>query len=177
VLLDTHRWLLGPEGITALWVRDPDRIAMVRALVDTMPRSRLVALARSVGWLLMYVSLPWAFERAEALASRLRGALASVEGVAIESPSRGFSTTVPFAVAGWSAEEVAVELTRRVHAHVDVDVDGSRDIVVAGVGAWLREGEIDKVAAAVGEIAAYSPDTLPRRPLLTVLSQAPWDER
>jgi hypothetical protein len=174
VVVDTHRWLLGPEGITALWVDDPARADTLRGLVDPMPRAQLLGLARSVGWLLMYLSLPWAFERAERLATRLQGALASIEGVATEPPSRGFSTTLPFSIAGWSAAETAVELVRRVHAHVDIDEP--RDLVLAGVGAWLREDELDRFAAAVAEIAAYTPDTLPRRPLLTVLAPAPWDE-
>ncbi|MET0773244.1 MAG: aminotransferase class V-fold PLP-dependent enzyme [Candidatus Limnocylindrales bacterium] len=175
VLVDAHRWLLGPEGVTALWVAEASRIETVRALVDEAPRSQLLGLARSVGWLLMYVSLPWAFERSEALATRLRGALASIGGVAIEPASRGFATTLPFSVAAWSATDLAAELARRVHAHVGVDE--SRDLVLAGVGAWLRESEIDRFADAVAEIAAHTPETLPRRPLLTVLAPAPWDER
>ncbi len=174
-LVDVHRWLLGPEGITAVWAGDTGRVDALRGLVDPIPTAQLLGLARSVGWLLMYLSLPWAFERAERLATRLRGALASVEGVAIEPPSRGYATTLPFAVDGWPATEVAAELTRRVHAHVDVD--GPRDLVLAGVGAWLREDELDRFAAAVGDIAAHTPDTLPRRPLLTILAPAPWDER
>jgi len=175
VLVDAHRWLLGPEGMTALWIADATRSGAVRALVDELPRSQLLALARSVGWLLMYVSLPWAFERAEALATRLRDALAAIDGVAIEPPSRGFATTLPFSVAGWTATEIAVELARRVHAHVGVDE--TRDQLHAGVGAWLREVELDRFADAVREIAAHTPDSLPRRPLLTVLAPAPWDER
>jgi hypothetical protein len=57
-----------------------------------------------------------------------------------------------------------------------VGVDESRDLVLAGVGAWLREDELDRCADAIAEIAAHTPDTLPRRPLLTVLAPAPWDE-
>jgi selenocysteine lyase/cysteine desulfurase len=173
-IVDAHRWLLGPEGMTAMWAADTARARHVGGLFDQAPRSQLLALARSVGWLLMYVSLPWAFERAETLATRLRRALASVDGVAVAPPSRGFATTVPFAVAGWSATELATELARRVHAHVGVDE--SRDLVLAGVGAWLREDELDRCADAIAEIAAHTPDTLPRRPLLTVLAPAPWDE-
>lgn len=175
VLADVHRWLLGPEGVTSLWVADPIGASRVRALIDPLPRSQLVGVARSVGWLLMYLSLPWAFERAEALATRLRGALASIEGVTIEPPDRGLSTALPFSVAGWPAAELATELARRVHAHVGVDEP--RGVVLAGVAAWVREDELDRFAGAVGEIAAHTPETLPRRPLLTVLAPAPWDER
>jgi hypothetical protein len=71
--------------------------------------------------------------------------------------------------------DVAVELARRVHAHVDVDE--TRGLVVPSVGAWHREDELDQFTAAVAEIAAHTPETLPRRPLLTVLAPVPWDER
>jgi selenocysteine lyase/cysteine desulfurase len=175
VLVDTHRWLLGPEAVTALWTADRARMRRIRALLDPLPRSQLLGVARSVGWLLMYVSLPWAFERAEALASRLRAGLAELAGVTAEAPERGLSMSVPFAVAGWSVADLAAELARRVHAHVDVDE--ARGLSVASVGAWLREDEIDRFTTAIAEIAAYTPDTLPRRPLLTVLAPTPWDER
>jgi selenocysteine lyase/cysteine desulfurase len=175
VLAGTHRWLLGPEGATALWIADPARSARVRALVDPLPAPLLVGVARSVGWLLMFVGLPWAFQRAEMLASRLRGALAAIDGVTIATGGVGFATTLPFAIAGWSAGDVATELGRRAHAQLDVDV--GRDLLVASVGAWIREDEIDRFTAAVTEIAAHTPDSLPRRPLLTVLSTEPWDER
>jgi selenocysteine lyase/cysteine desulfurase len=175
VVVDGHRWLLGPEGVTALWAADRDRVARMAPLIDPLPRSQLLGVARSVGWLLMFVSLPWVFERAERLVTRLRAALVAIDGVVIDTPARGIAATLPFAVTGWPAVDVAVELARRAHAHVEVDE--SRGLLLASVGAWLREEELDRFAAAVREIAAWTPETLPRRPLLTVLAPDPWDER
>lgn len=175
VLADMHRWLLGPEGVTALWVADLARVGGVRAIVDAPPLLLLAGVARSVGWLLMYVGLPWAFERAETLMLRLRRALSAIGGVSMQTPDRGIATTLPFAITGWSAMEAAVELGRRVHAQVGVDV--AHGLLLASVGAWLREDEIDRFATAVSEIAAHTPETLPRRPLLTVLSAGSRDER
>jgi selenocysteine lyase/cysteine desulfurase len=175
VLVDAHRWLLGPEGVTALWLADVVGARPVEALVDTPTTDQLLGLARSVGWLLMYVSLPWAFERTEALATRLRASLAAIEGVAIAPPGRGYAAALPFSVAGWAAMDVAAELARRVHGHVGVDE--TRGKVVPSVGAWLRDDELEQFSAAVAEIAAHTPETLPRRPLLTVLAPLPWDER
>lgn len=177
VLVDMHRWLLGPEGVSAVWASGPAMTRRLRRVIDTPPPGRLLGVARSVGWLLMYVGLPWAFERAESLTGRLRAALEAIEGVRV-GPHRGdraMATTIPFAIDGWEAAEVATELARRVHAHLDVDAVGNR--LLAGVGAWLREDEIDRFAGAIAELAAHTPETLPRKPLLTVLSAEPQDER
>lgn len=174
LLLDAHRWLLGPEGVTALWFADAAAARPVRDLVDPLPLGQVVGLARSVGWLLMYVGLPWVFQRVETLVLRLWHALADVEGVVAAGSARGLAGAVPFRIRGWSATEAATELVRRAHALVDVDE--ARDLIVPSVGAWLREEEIDRFVTAVAEIAAHTPETLPRRPMLTVLS-APPDDR
>jgi selenocysteine lyase/cysteine desulfurase len=175
VLADAHRWLLGPDGVTALWVADTVAARRVRGLIDPMAPAQLMAVARSVGWLLMYVGLPWAFQRTESLATRLRDALAVTAGVRTTAPDRGLAATVPFSIASWRVDEAAAELTRRAHAMVEVDA--AKGMLLASVGAWLREEEVDRFVAAVAEIAAHTPETLPRRPLLTVLAPARWDER
>jgi hypothetical protein len=105
----------------------------------------------------------------------LQAALTSVQGVELAAPTRGVATVLPFRIAGWPATEAAAELGRRVFAQLDVDEP--RDLLRAAVGAWLREDEIDRFAAAVGELAAHTPETLPRRPLLTVLEPVSWEER
>lgn len=174
VVIEAHRWLLGPEGVTALWAADRAVADRARVLVDPPSPSQLLGLARSVGWLLMYVGLPWAFERARTLTARLRDALAAIDGVVIEPSSGGMATTLPFRVVGWSPSEVAVELARRVHAHLDVDEE--RGLLRAGIGAWHREDEVAQFATALAEVARHTPETLPRRPLLTVLSLAAQDE-
>ncbi len=167
VLVDGHRWLLGPEGATAAWLSDRVDADRAAARVDRLPRSVLLGLARSVGWLLMYVGLPWAFERAERLAGRLRGALVQVEGVEVMAPERGLATTIPFRIGGWSVDEAAAELGRRCFAVLDVDE--RRGLLRAGVASWLHEAELDRFAAAVSDLARHSPETLPRRPMLTLL--------
>lgn len=175
VLVEAHRWLLGPEGVTALWVGDSGQVGRLRASLDPLPPSLLLGVARSVGWLLMYVSLPWAWHRAETLTGRLRAGLAAIEGIEILAPARGIGTVLPFRMARWPVLEAAEELGRRAFAQLDVDEP--RDLLRASVGAWLREEELDRFVTAVAELAAHTPATLPRRPLLTVLAPAPWDER
>ena len=116
----------------------------------------------------MYVGLPWAFERAERLTGRLHRALTAVEGVEVLSPGRGLATTITFRVGGWPSDDAATELGRRCHALIDIDE--RRDLLRAGVAAWLREDELDRFVAGVTLLAGHSPETLPRRPMLTLLA-------
>ena len=167
VLIDGHRWLLGPEGVTAAWLSDRVDVTRATSLLDPLPRASLLGLARSVGWLLMYVGLPWAFERAERLAGRLRYALLAIDGVELPGPATGLATTISFRIGGWPADEAAAELGRRCFAVLDVDA--RRSLLRAGISSWLREDELDRFAVAVGDLASYSPETLPRRPMLTLL--------
>ena len=170
VLVDGHRWLLGPEGVTAAWVGDRVGVARAASLLDPLPRPSLLGLARSVGWLLMYVGLPWAFDRAERLTGRLYDALSAIDGVDLLGPPRGLATTIGLRIRGWPVDEAAAELGRRCFAVLDVDE--RRGLLRAGVGSWLREDELDRFAVAVADLARHSPETLPRRPMLTLLGDA-----
>ena len=71
VVLSADRWLLGPEASGALWLASP----AAATGTPTLARTTLIGLARSVGWLEMYVGLEWAFERTARLAQVLRTAL------------------------------------------------------------------------------------------------------
>ena len=73
-----------------------------------------------------------------------------------------------FRVAGWDAETVADELSRSIFAIVEADTE--TDLVRASVAAWNRESELERFVERVAEIAAHTPDSLPRRPSLTVIS-------
>ena len=81
---DVQRWLLGPEGLALAWLSPAlgdDVPARLRATTGPFARGSLLALARSVGWLLMYVELPWVVARTGRLARRLYGSLAGIHGV------------------------------------------------------------------------------------------------
>ena len=175
VLVDGHRWLLGPEGVTAIWTSDRIDAGRVASLLDPLPRTSLLGLARSVGWLLMYVGLPWAFERAERLTARLYHALSVIDGVELLGQARGLATTIDFRIGDWPVDEASAELGRRCFAVLDVDE--RRRLLRAGVSAWLRDEEIDRFAAAVGDLARHSPETLPRRPMLTLLGDDGHEDR
>lgn len=165
-----HRWLLGPEGVAALWLAPElgrDTIERLHACVDPLARSTVLGLARSVGWLLMYVGMPWVVERTEALAARLRGSLAGIEGVELLGGAVATGPLMALRIRGWPAADAAAELARRPFAVLELD-DGA-DLLRASVGAWLREAEVDRFAAAVADLARHTPQTMPRRPALRVV--------
>ena len=168
---DTHRWLLGPDALAFLWITpklDVETPEWLRQASAPFARGQLLALARSVGWLLMYVELPWALDRTLALADLLYEDLGAIEGVELLAEADAHGAVAAFRVAGWDAASVAEELGRSIFAIVEVDAEA--DVVRASVGAWNRESELTRFAERVAELAAHTPETLPRRPSLTVIS-------
>jgi selenocysteine lyase/cysteine desulfurase len=113
----------------------------------------------------MYVGLEWAYSRTAALASRLRESVSQVPRVVVAPTVTEAPAVVSFRVEGWPLGDLVDELRRRVFAIVGLSSDGSG--VRASVGWFNTEQEIATFCAAVGEIAASTPDTIPRRlPLL-----------
>lgn len=161
IVFAADRWLLGPENIAALWLRDP-----VPGIGMTVARTALIGVARSVGWLEMYVGLDWIFERGARVANQLFAALSDVPGVELLTPPARRATIVSFKLPAWPVDQALTELRRRVFAIVS-QAPGL-EAIRASVAWFTTEEEIDRFAAAVSEIAAYTPETLPRRPSLLV---------
>ena len=160
------RWLLGPEATGALWVGPRPRAAGVDVPDVALGRTQVLGLARSVGWLEMYVGLPWIYERGQALAGRLRDVLSQVARIEMLTPDL-MATVVCFRLSGWPTNQLLTELRHGVFAIIGVTPDGSA--VRASVAWFNTEDEIDRFASAVAEISHYTPDTLPRRKTLEVL--------
>lgn len=177
VAFPAHRWLLGPEGAGALWLGE-NTLAKVHpwALgerLDRSPRRSTLGLARSLGWLEMYVSLPWAYERTADLARGLAAALTEIDGVAVLTPTDRVAGIVTFRIDRWTVAEAIDELGRRVFALIgSADVEGE-PALRASLGCWNTVEELTRFAAAVSELAAYAPATIPRRPSLVVLRERP----
>jgi selenocysteine lyase/cysteine desulfurase len=165
IYFGADRWLLGPEATGALWQAESRAADTAR----TLPRTALIGLARSVGWLEMYVGLEWIYARTAALAKRLFDGLAATAGVTVLTPADVLSAIVSFRIANWNSAEAVTELSRRVQALVGQSPD--LDAIVASVGWFNTEDELDQFAAAVAELAAHTPATLPRRPTLIVLGE------
>lgn len=177
VIADTSRWLLGPEGTAVAWLSPavgegtPERL---RRSIGPFSRGTLVALARSVGWLLMYIELPWVIARTRTLSTDLHAALAAVDGVGVEAAPDRHGAVVAFRIEGWDVEQAEEELSRGVFAILEADTEA--DLLRASVGAWNSEEEIARFVERVAEIASHTPQTLPRKPTLTIL-QGPSGER
>lgn len=187
-----HKWLLGPEGVAGLWIR-PELTAEVRPIgggwsnfeapdirggaVFRADARRLDAvgwygpailgLARSVGWLAMFVGWEFVYRRGPALARRLAERLAAIAGVSVVTPLARMATLVTFRVAGWSAEAVLEELGRRIF--VIARTIPPLDAVRLSVGFYTTEAELDRVVEAVELIAAHTPETMPRRPAFPIV--------
>jgi len=187
-----QKWLLGPEGMGAL-VAAPD---VVDRLVPAMAgwfsfersdgsgeavwwsdarrfeasnyhRPSVVGMARSLGWLSMYVGLDYIHRRGAALALAAARRLASIGGVTVITPVDRMATLVTFRIAGWPAQAALDELGSRVFA-IARAVPGL-DALRISVGFFNSEEELERFAIAVELLAAHTPETLPPRRLLTII--------
>jgi L-cysteine/cystine lyase len=191
-----QKWLLGPEGVGGLWV-DPsvaerallsapgflsfERLDSRGTAVPWRTARRFDAaglywpavagLARSAGWLAMYVGLAWAHERATGMAAALARRLAAIEGVTVETPSHRMATLVTFRVAGWPADAARDELGARIFA-ITLSVP-PLDAIRASVGWFNTADEIERFAGAVELLASHSPEAIPPRRTLRILEAGP----
>lgn len=186
--LSAQKWLLGPEGMGALWLGERALAELTPTVggilgfdvLDIAGRTRrhrtaqrfeatafhppsVVGFARACGWLSMFVGLPWATARAASLAGRAAGELRAIEGVTVLTPPGNAGPLVAFRVAGWPAAMVVEELATRAFAIL-------RDVppveaVRMSVGWWNTEDELARVVDVVRLLAGHTPDTLPRRRL------------
>jgi len=186
--LSAQKWLLGPEGMGALWLGDralteltpPTGGVLAFETLDQHGAARwhrsaqrfeatafhppsLAGFARACGWLSMFVGLPWATARSASLAGRAADELRTVAGVTVITPPGNPGPLVTFRIAGWPAAAVVEELAVRAFALVR-DIPPI-DAVRLSIGWWNTEDELAKVVDVVRMLAAYTPDSLPRRRL------------
>jgi L-cysteine/cystine lyase len=188
-----QKWLLGPEGTGALWAAPG---VTARSLVSTAswytyerldadnavpwPNARrfdeaghyrpgVTGLARSCGWLSMYVGWPWIHERGGAMARAAAERLDSIEGVEVLTPPDRMATLVTFRIAGWNAETALAEVAGRTFAIARTIPP--LDAIRLSVGFFTTPEEVERVAGSVALLAAHTPDTLPQRPRLTIIGQ------
>jgi len=192
--IPAHKWLLGPEGMGALAVspRIVDRLypgaAGAYSFESFDPRGdvafwsdarrfdgsgfhrpSVVGMARSIGWLSMYVGLDWIHARGRTLARRTAARLAAIPGVEVITPLDHMATLVTFRIATWPARPALDELGARVFAIArPIDHLGALRI---SVGFWATDAELERFAEAVELLAAHTPETMPARRTLTVLGQ------
>jgi L-cysteine/cystine lyase len=185
--LPAQKWLLGPEGMGALWVRRELAEATIPAAAGYLSYARfeanrpvlhpgarrfeatgfhrpsVVGYARSVGWLTMYVGLGWALDRAARLASGMTERLAPIPGVGVVTPRPAAGTLVAFRIAGWTATQALAELAPRAMAIIR-DLPAI-DALRLSIGFWNTEAELDRIAEVVEQLARHTPESLPPRRL------------
>jgi L-cysteine/cystine lyase len=187
-----QKWLLGPEGMGALWCSPTalDRVRMTfggwhsfqpidgagvatphgdarRFQFSNFHRPSIVGLARSCGWLSMYVGLEWIHDRAATLARRARDLLAATNGVQVLTPSGPAGTLVTFRIGGWPAQAALEELGARVFAIARTVPQ--LDAIRLSVGFFNTDEEIDRLVECVTMLAAHDPGTVPARRRLTIV--------
>jgi L-cysteine/cystine lyase len=187
-----QKWLLGPEGTGAVAIprHARERIRPTNAgylsfeHVDSagdaafwpsarryegtgFHRPSVVGLARSVGWLSMFVGLPWVYERGVRMAAWTHDRLSAIPGVEVITPRRHMATLVAFRIAGWTPDEAFAELGARVFAVLRTLplVDALR----ISVGFYNSEEELERFASAVELLAAHTPATIPARRTLAMV--------
>jgi L-cysteine/cystine lyase len=190
-----QKWLLGPEGLGALWIRRElfesakssfssyftftsydsrgNRELQVdarRFMVPGYHRPSVVAFARSIGWLTMYVGLEFAYRRGAAMAHRAADILGGIDGVTLLTPRDRMAGLVSFRIAGWPAQAALDELSARTFAIARTlpMVDALR----ISVGFWTTEDELDRFMDGVRLLAAHTPESIPPRRTLTIIGQA-----
>jgi selenocysteine lyase/cysteine desulfurase len=171
VVADCQRWLLGPDAVAFAWFGrrfEQELPEWLRQASAPFGRGALLSLARSVGWLLMFAELPWVIDRTIELADQLYADLAAIEGVELLADPAAHGPVAAFRISDWDAEGAADELSRSIFAIVEADTDA--DVLRVSVGAWNRESELARFIERVAELAAHTPESLPRRPSLTVIS-------
>ncbi len=193
--LPAQKWLLGPEGMGALVV-DPGAIdRLVPALggwftfehLDStggaawwhdarrfeatgFHRPSVIGMARSIGWLSMFVGLEFVYRRGTAMASSAAERLAAIPGVTVLTPRHAMATLVTFSIDGWSAAAALDELGSRVFA-VARTIERF-DAIRISVGFFTTEDELERLAEAIELLARHTPESLPPRRLLTILGES-----
>lgn len=190
-----QKWLLGPEGIGALWVKR-ERLGDLalsfaggfsfesadsrgsrvhhpdarRFQASNYHRPSVLGMARAIGWLTMYVGLEFAHRRGAEMAHRAADLLAAIDGVTLLTPRARMAGLVSFRIAGWEPQAALDELQARTFciARTLPMVDALR----ISVGFWTSEDELDRFVDGVRLLAAHTPESLPPRRALTIVGQA-----
>ncbi len=173
-----HKWLLGPEGLGALWVR-PEAMERIDVSVaglesaaggaahgedgamephpgarryeaSTAPAALLVAWEAALAWL-AELGWPWIHGRVREAQAATRAALAAIEGVEVLTPPGPQAGLVTFTVAGRAPAEAAAELAAK---GVVVRSLVRPEALRASVGFFTDEADVARLAAGVAALSS-----------------------
>jgi L-cysteine/cystine lyase len=187
-----QKWLLGPEGLGAFWVKrellDGAKLTFVgypafesydsrgnRALrADArrfqsvgFHRPSVVGMARAIGWLSMYVGLEFVHRRGAEIAHRAADQLAAIDGVELLTPRDRMAGLVSFRIRGWDPQAAMDELEARTFCIIRTVP--AIDALRISVGFWTTQDELDRFLDGVRLLAAHTPETIPPRRTLTIV--------
>jgi len=187
-----QKWLLGPEGMGALYcadsVLDRPRVAFSgygafekldpdgsgrlwpdarRFENSTFHLPSVIGFARSTAWMSMYVGLPWVYDRIATLAAATVDMLADIPGVEVLTPRENMAGLVVFRIAGWNSPEALRELSQRTYciARVIPQLDAIR----ISVGFFSTGGELRRFRDGVALVASHTPATIPHKPKIEII--------
>ncbi len=192
--LPAQKWLLGPEGLGAFWVKREllgDAMTAFASYstftsVDSRGnrtlqtdarrfqpagahRPSVLGMARAIGWLTMYVGLDFVYRRGAEMAQRAADALAGIDGVTLLTPRDRMAGLISFRIAGWEPQAALEELQARTFCIIRTlpAVNALR----ISAGFWTTEAELDTFMDGVRLLAAHTPETIPPRRTLTIVGQ------
>ena len=193
--IPAQKWLLGPEGLGALWVRRElmDTIGLSfagsfsfasydsrgnrtlqpdarRFQVTNYHRPSVLGMARAIGWLTMFVGLDFVYRRGAEMAHRGADLIAAIDGVTLLTPRDRMAGLVSFRIGGWEPQAAMDELAARTFCIIRTlpPIDALR----ISLGFWTTEDEMDRFLDGVRLLAAHTPQTIPPRRTLTIVGQA-----
>ncbi len=170
-----HKWLLGPEGLGALWLAEgaEERLGVTFASFDSglehrpdgafraHPGARRFELSTPAfpmvpGWRaalawLAELGWGWVHRRTAAAQEAARAALAALPGVSVLTPSGPQAGLVSFQVAGWTAQAACQALER---AGVIVRWLAYPAAVRASTGFYTDQDDISRLAGAVAGLSS-----------------------
>jgi L-cysteine/cystine lyase len=192
--LPAQKWLLGPEGLGAMWVRRELLHSAMPAFasystftsVDSRGnrtvqtdarrfqpagahRPSVLGMARAIGWLTMYVGLDFVYRRGAEMAHLAADTLAGIDGVTLLTPRDRMAGLISFRIAGWEPQAALEELQARTFCIIRTlpPVNALR----MSAGFWTTEDELRTFFDGVRLLAAHTPETLPPRRTLTIVGQ------
>ena len=170
-----QKWLCGPEGTGALYVREtrfadiaPTHVRYAQAdlagYVLPAPGARryemgeayapsILGMEAALLWLRDVVGFDWLYRRIATLADRFLDGLNAIAGVTVCSPQGKIGGLVCFNVQGMEPSEVSAALFERGQTIRYVTYPPGPSVARASIGWWNTEDEVDTL---LDEIAALA---------------------
>lgn len=184
--LPGQKWLCGPEGVGALYIRQ-DRLSLVsptfagystleevtmydfagyfvpaksarRYEVATVYRPGIQAMLANLAWLAETIGWEWIHARIRTLAEYAHNALSALPGVSVITPPRPQAGLITFNLEGYDPARV---MTRLAGEGIILRFLRSPYALRISTGFYNTEADIDRLMAALQAIQAADPQSLP----------------